>query len=222
MHEHDSWTRVNGQVTKGRYPGTWMSFQDCLELHKLTVFSADAAKRQQFYIHLAVRKPQRATVQQHILQMEMLNDHVRHLPTLKDSPKTVPTTKNGKIPFSEADLAAILLASVPMLWQNQYNLNHSMVPKSTCTLLPDLEAIKRVMVEKQNKKLKVKKERLVQPDPKPRVTRSARHLGAQLGESLRRVAARSFASVARPTAVPTRPTTPWTAVAMTAIVSLLR
>ncbi len=57
MHEHDSWAAVNGQVTKGRHPQTWMSFLDCLELHKLTVFSADAAKRQWFYIQQAVHKP---------------------------------------------------------------------------------------------------------------------------------------------------------------------
>jgi hypothetical protein len=62
MHERDSWAAVNGQVTKGRCPWTWMSFLDCLELHKLTVFSADAAERQRFYIQQAVRKPQRATV----------------------------------------------------------------------------------------------------------------------------------------------------------------
>ncbi len=66
MHERDSWVSVNGQVTKGRRPQTWMSFLNCLELHKLTVFSADAAEKQQFYIQQAVRKPQRATVQQHI------------------------------------------------------------------------------------------------------------------------------------------------------------
>jgi hypothetical protein len=46
MHERDSWAAVNGQVTKSRHPRTWMSFLDRLELHKLTVFSADAAKRQ--------------------------------------------------------------------------------------------------------------------------------------------------------------------------------
>ncbi len=62
MHEHDLWAAVNGQVTKGRRPRMWMSFLDCLELHKLTVFSADAAKRQRFYYQQAVRKPQRATV----------------------------------------------------------------------------------------------------------------------------------------------------------------
>jgi hypothetical protein len=124
MHKHDSWAGVNNQVTKGRCPRTWMSFRDCLELHKLTVFSADAAKRQQFYIQQAVRKPQRATVQKHISQMGVLNDYVRHISTLKDSPKAVPTTKKGNI-FGKADLAAIVLVSVLMLWQNQYNLNHS-------------------------------------------------------------------------------------------------
>ncbi len=50
MHERDSWAAVNGQVTKGRRPQMWTSFLDCIELHKLTVFSADAAKRQRFYI----------------------------------------------------------------------------------------------------------------------------------------------------------------------------
>jgi hypothetical protein len=102
MHERDSWAAVNGQVTKGRRPQMWMSFLDCLELHKLTVFSADAAKRQRFYIQKAVRKPQRATVRQHILRMGVLNDYVKHLPTLnKDSSKAVPMTKKGNIPFGK-------------------------------------------------------------------------------------------------------------------------
>jgi hypothetical protein len=132
------------------------SFLDCLELHKLTVFSADSAKRQQFYIQQAVRKPQRATVRQYISCMGVLNDYVKHLPTLKNSSKAVPTMKKGNIPFGKADLAAIALSSVPMSWQNQYNLNHSAVPESTRTLLPDLEAIKRVMVEKKGVNLKAK------------------------------------------------------------------
>jgi hypothetical protein len=156
MHERDKWVGVNGQVNKGRHPHTWLSFQDCLELHKLTVFSADDAKRQRFYIQQGVRKPQRATVRQYILQMGVLNDYIRYLPTLKDSPRAVPIAKKGKNPLSKAGLATIVLASVPMSWQNQYNLNHSTVPELTCTLLPDLEAIEFVMAEKQNKKLKAK------------------------------------------------------------------
>jgi hypothetical protein len=99
MHERDSWAAVNGQMTKGRHPQTWTSFLDCLGLHKLTVFSADAAKRQRFYIQQAVCKPQRATVRQHILQMGVLNDYVKHLPTLKDSSKAVLTMKKGNIFF---------------------------------------------------------------------------------------------------------------------------
>ncbi len=95
-------------------------------------------------------------MRQHILQMGVLNDYVRHLPTLKNSSKAVPTTKKGNIPFSEADLATIVLSFVPMSWQNQYNLNHSTVPESTCTLLPDLEAIERVMEEKRGANLKAK------------------------------------------------------------------
>jgi hypothetical protein len=133
-----------------------MSFLDCLKLHKLTVFSADAAERQSFYIQQAVRKPQRATVRQHIPRMGVLNDYVKHLPTLKDSSKAVLTTKKGSIPFGEADLATIVLLSVPMSWQNQYNLNHSTVSESTRTLLPDLVAIERVMIEKKGANLKAK------------------------------------------------------------------
>jgi hypothetical protein len=88
--------------------------------------------------------------------MGVLNYYVKHLPTLKNSSKAVPTTKKGNIPFGEADLAAKVLSSVPMLWQNQYNLNHSTVPESTHTLLPDLEAIERVMVETKGANLEAK------------------------------------------------------------------
>ena len=95
-----------------------MSFLDCLELHQHTVISADAAERQRFYIQQVVHKTQRATVQQQIFCLGVLNDYVKHLPTLKDSSEAVPTTKKGNIPFSKADLAAIVLLSVLMSWQN--------------------------------------------------------------------------------------------------------
>ncbi len=103
MHERDLWAAVNSQVTKGRRPRTWTSLLEYLELHKLTVFSADAAERQRFYIQQAVHKPQRATVRQHISHTGVLNDYVKHLPRLKDSSKAVLTTKKGYIPFGKAD-----------------------------------------------------------------------------------------------------------------------
>jgi hypothetical protein len=62
MHKRDLWAAVTGQVTKGSCLQMWTFFLDCLELHKLTVFSADAAKRQRFYIQQVVHKPQRVTV----------------------------------------------------------------------------------------------------------------------------------------------------------------
>jgi hypothetical protein len=86
--------------------------------------------------------------------MRVLNDYVKYLPMLKDIHKAIPTMKKGNIPFSKADLAMIVLASIPMSWLNQYNLNHSTVPKSTRTLSPDLEDIEQVMVEKHSQKLK--------------------------------------------------------------------
>jgi hypothetical protein len=156
MLDRNAWAGLNGEKHEGKCPRTWASFKDCLELHKLTVFSTDAAERQKFYIQQGVRKPQRATVRQYLSCIEVLNRYLRHLPTLKNSPKAVSTTKKGNIPFSKVDLAAILLASVPITWQNQYNLMHSTVPEAPRTLLPDLENIKRVMLEKYNEKLKAK------------------------------------------------------------------
>jgi hypothetical protein len=64
--------------------------------------------------------------------------------------------KKANILFGKADLAAIVLTSVPMRCQNQYNLIHLTVPESTRALLLDLEAIEWVMVKKQNEKLKAK------------------------------------------------------------------
>jgi hypothetical protein len=70
--------------------------------------------------------------------MGVLNDYVRHLPTLKDRPKATSTLKKGNVLFGKANPAVIVLASVPMTWQNQYNLTPLRVPKSMCALLPNL------------------------------------------------------------------------------------
>jgi hypothetical protein len=92
---------------------------------------------------------------------------------LKDSPKAVPT-KKGNVPFGKADLFAILLASVPMTWQNQYNLTHTTLPKSMRALLLDLEAMELVVVEKQQEKLKAKgKAAKAQPEAKGNPKRRA-------------------------------------------------
>jgi hypothetical protein len=156
MHERGSWAGADGERHNGKRPKGFKAFMDCLELHKLTVFTADAAERQRYYVQQGIRKPQRATVRQFISRVEVLNGYLKYLPTLKDSPKAVTTTKKGNIPFEEADLASIMLAALPLTWQNQYNLTHSTVPESPRALLADLENIERVMIERYREKQRSK------------------------------------------------------------------
>jgi hypothetical protein len=62
LYKHDSWVGADGKKHKRKCPRGYVTFLDCLELHKLTVFSADTAKRQQYCIQQGIQKPQWATV----------------------------------------------------------------------------------------------------------------------------------------------------------------
>ena len=62
MHQKDPWVAVNGSLNLGPCKKTWESFLDCIKLHKLTIFSCDAAELQRYYMQQHVRKPQRITV----------------------------------------------------------------------------------------------------------------------------------------------------------------
>jgi hypothetical protein len=107
-HEHDLWAGADGKKHDEKFPRSYPTFLDCLELHKLTIFSADTAKRQRYYIQQGIQKPQQATIHQFISHVEVLNGYLRHLPMLKNSPKADATTKKGNVPFEEADLASII------------------------------------------------------------------------------------------------------------------
>ncbi len=61
MHQKDPWVAVNG-FNPGPREKTWESFLECIELHKLTIFSCDAAELQQYYMQQDVKEPQRVTV----------------------------------------------------------------------------------------------------------------------------------------------------------------
>ncbi len=50
MHNKDPWVAVDGSLNKGLPKKDWDSFLDCIELHKLTVFSCDAAELQRYYM----------------------------------------------------------------------------------------------------------------------------------------------------------------------------
>jgi hypothetical protein len=129
---------------------------DCIELHKLTVFLADAAEKQCYYMQQTIKKPQQVTVRQFVSSMGILNDYLAYLPTVFNLLMAIAGTKKMNVLFDEADLARIVLNSVPSSWVNQYNMTHSTLHKNPRTLLKDLEAITQVMDEKHSASLKAK------------------------------------------------------------------
>jgi hypothetical protein len=88
--------------------------------------------------------------------MGVLNDYLIFLPAVFNSSMAVEGIKKGNVLFDEADLAGIVLNSVPVSWMNQYNMTHSTLPNRTRTLLQDLESIERVMEERHEAGLKMK------------------------------------------------------------------
>ncbi len=80
-------------------------------------------------------------VHQFVSCMGILNDYLAYLPVVFDSLMAVAGTKKMNVPFNEANLARIMLNSIPSSWVNQYNMTHSMLLKNPRALLNDLEAI---------------------------------------------------------------------------------
>jgi hypothetical protein len=141
IHTKNPWIGVNGKSNKGIHVKSWISFMDCIVLYMLTVFPADAAEKQCYYMQQMMKKPQRVTVHQFVSCMDVLNNHLAYLPTVFDSSMAIAGTKKMNVLFDEADLAGIVLNLVPSSWANQYNMTHSTLPKNPRALPNDLEAI---------------------------------------------------------------------------------
>jgi hypothetical protein len=133
------------------------SLTDCIEFHKLTVFTVDAAERLKYYFMCSVKKPVRWTIRMHINCMKALNKYLGILPTIKNSPLAVASTEMDNVPFTKATHASIILSHLPVAWRNQYDLTHSTVPKSPRAMLMDLKNIKKLFVEKYKKKARANK-----------------------------------------------------------------
>jgi hypothetical protein len=99
MHTKNPWIGVNGKSNKGIHVKSWISFMDCIELHKLTIFPADAAKKQPYYMQQMIKKPQRVTVHQFMSRMVVLNDYLADLPTVFDLLMAVAGTKKMNVLF---------------------------------------------------------------------------------------------------------------------------
>jgi hypothetical protein len=93
----------------------------------------------------------------HISRMEVLNKYLGILPTIKNSPLAVANMEMGNVPFTEATHASIILSHLPVAWRNQYNLTHKTVLELPRPMLQDLENIKKLFVEKYNKKAQANK-----------------------------------------------------------------
>ncbi len=106
---------------------SWLSFQDCIKLHKLIVFPADAIEKHHFYMQQTIKKTQRVTVRQYMSCMGVLNDYLAYLPMVYDSSMAVENTKKSNVLFNEADLAGIVLNLVLVTWVNQYNMKKSSI-----------------------------------------------------------------------------------------------
>jgi hypothetical protein len=103
-----------------------------------------------------MKKFQHVTVHQYMSRMGVLNEYLACVHMGYDLSMAVEGTKKKNVPFDEADLARIMLNSVPVTWMIQYNMIHSMLPKSPCVLLLNLEALSKVMNEEHQSNLKIK------------------------------------------------------------------
>ncbi len=157
MHTKNPWEDIKGVKHNSLHGKLQQSSTDCIKFHKLTVFTVDAAERLRYYLMCSAKKPVRWTIRMHISRMKVLSKYLRILPTIKNSPLAVNTTEMGNIPFTEATHASIILSHLPVAWGNQYNLMHKTVTESPCAMLQDLKNIKKLFVEKYNKKAQANK-----------------------------------------------------------------
>ena len=146
---------MNGSQNLRPRKKTWESFltasnSTSSQSSRVTLLSYSGTMKQH------IKKPQCVPVRAFITCMGLLNDYLAYLPPVKDCLRAVENTKKGNVPFNKANLANIVLKAVPISWVNQYNLNHSTLPKSPRLLLPALDNIKRVMNEKRAESAKTR------------------------------------------------------------------
>jgi len=130
MHAKDPWEDLRGAKHDGLRMKSASSLWECIEFHKLTVYSVDAAERQRFYMLCNLEKPAKSIIRSHVTRMETLNKYLGLLPTIKNSPQAVASTELGNVPFNETKLASIVLSHLPVAWRTQYALTHALVPES--------------------------------------------------------------------------------------------
>ena len=139
----DTYVTRRNKPREGPRGLTREAFYDCIHAHLLTVFAHDAAEQERHYLQCCVKKSLKISIRQFISRMSQLNGYLSMLPCLYDSEYAINTTCRMDKPFSESELAQIVLDAVPAIWRSQYNINHKTVPTDLHSLLTDLEKVER-------------------------------------------------------------------------------
>ena len=135
MHTKDPWEDLKGAKHDGIRGKSSKSLWECIDFHKRTIYSINAAEQQRLYILCHLKKPAKSSIRAHVTRMETLNKYLEQLPRIKNNPMAVASTEYGNVPFNESTLASIILSHQPVLWRNQYNLTHTIVPESPRAIL---------------------------------------------------------------------------------------
>jgi hypothetical protein len=157
MHAKDPWEDLRGAKHDGLRRKLIASLWECIDFHKLTVYSVNAAERQRFNMLCNLKKPAKSSIQAHVTRMETLNKYLELLPMIKNSPQAVASTELGNVPFNKMTLASIVLSHLPVAWRTQYALTHALVPESPRAILVDLENIEKLFAEKANEAARANK-----------------------------------------------------------------
>jgi len=131
MHAKDPWEDLRGAKHNGLRMKSVASLWDCIDFHKLTVYSVDAAERQRFYMLCNLKKPAKSIIRAHVTRI------------------AVASTELGNVPFNETTIASIILSHLPVVWRTQYALTRVLVPESPRAILVDLENIKKLFAKKE-------------------------------------------------------------------------
>jgi hypothetical protein len=121
MHTKDPWEDLKCVKHEGIRRKSCMSLWECIDFHKLAVYSIDAAERQRFYMLCNLKKPTKSSIRAHVTRMETLNKYIGLLLTIKNSPMAVASMELGNVPFNETTLASIILNHLPVPWRTQYS-----------------------------------------------------------------------------------------------------
>jgi hypothetical protein len=81
MHTKDPWENLKGAKHDGIRGKSSKSLWECINFHKRTIYSIDAAEQQRLYILCHLKKPAKSSIRAHVTRMETLNKYLEQLPT---------------------------------------------------------------------------------------------------------------------------------------------